>query len=49
MKLFVENGIEELAKISMEEIDKAKTTKDDIDVRLKWLGFFHRSKHHRKC
>ncbi|KAK1558456.1 hypothetical protein Q3G72_002499 [Acer saccharum] len=46
MKLFVENGIEELAKISMEEIDKAKTTKDDIDVRLKWLGFFHRRKHH---
>ncbi|TXG64303.1 hypothetical protein EZV62_011297 [Acer yangbiense] len=46
MKLFVENGIEELAKISMEEIDKAKTTKDDIDVRLKWLGLFHRRKHH---
>ncbi|KAK3195793.1 hypothetical protein Dsin_027103 [Dipteronia sinensis] len=46
MKLFVENGIEELAKISMEEIDKVKTTKDDIDVRLKWLGLFHRRKHH---
>ncbi|KAL5541085.1 hypothetical protein UlMin_043371 [Ulmus minor] len=46
MKLFVENGIEELAKLSMEEIDKAKLTKEDVDVRLKWLGLFHRRKHH---
>ncbi|KAK9176789.1 hypothetical protein WN944_028808 [Citrus x changshan-huyou] len=47
MKLFmVENGIEDLAKLSMEEIDQAKNTKDDIDVRLKWLGLFHRRKHH---
>ncbi|KAF5751209.1 ferredoxin--nitrite reductase chloroplastic [Tripterygium wilfordii] len=46
MKLFMENGIEELAKLSMEEIDKTKATKDDIDVRLKWLGLFHRRKHH---
>ena len=45
MKLFMENGIEELAKLSMEEIDKSKATKDDIDVRLKWLGLFHRRKH----
>ncbi|KAJ0076628.1 hypothetical protein Patl1_36130 [Pistacia atlantica] len=45
MKLFMENEIEELAKMSMEEIDKAKITKDDIDVRLKWLGLFHRRKH----
>lgn len=45
MKLFMENGIEELAKLSMEEIDKEKSTKDDIDVRLKWLGLFHRRKH----
>lgn len=49
MKLFmVENGIEDLAKLSMEEIDQAKNTKDDIDVRLKWLGLFHRRKHHCK-
>ncbi|PIN07289.1 Sulfite reductase (ferredoxin) [Handroanthus impetiginosus] len=46
MKLFVENGIEELAKLSLEEIEKSKLTKDDIDVRLKWLGLFHRRKHH---
>lgn len=45
MKLFMENGIEELAKKSMEEIDSEKLTKDDIDVRLKWLGLFHRRKH----
>lgn len=48
MKLFMEGGIEELAKISFEELDKAKDTKDDIDVRLKWLGLFHRRKHHCK-
>jgi hypothetical protein len=29
----------------MEEIDAAKLTKDDVDVRLKWLGLFHRRKH----
>ncbi|KAJ8571058.1 hypothetical protein K7X08_038030 [Anisodus acutangulus] len=46
MKLFTENGIEDLAKISLEEIDKTKLTKDDIDVRLKWLGLFHRRKQH---
>ncbi|KAL9333509.1 hypothetical protein Peur_073648 [Populus x canadensis] len=45
MKLFMENGIEELAKLSMEEIDKEKSSKDDIDVRLKWLGLLHRRKH----
>lgn len=48
MKLFMENGIEELAKIPIEEIEKSKLTKDDIDVRLKWLGLFHRRKHHCK-
>ena len=48
MKLFMENGIEELANLSMEEIDNNKVTKDDIDVRLKWLGLFHRRKHHCK-
>lgn len=46
MKLFMENGIEELSKLSMEEIDGAKLNKDDVDVRLKWLGLFHRRKHH---
>ncbi|PSS29334.1 Ferredoxin--nitrite reductase [Actinidia chinensis var. chinensis] len=45
MKLFMENGIEELANLSLEEIEKSKLTKDDIDVRLKWLGLFHRRKH----
>ncbi|KAL3537497.1 hypothetical protein ACH5RR_000863 [Cinchona calisaya] len=45
MKLYMENGIEELAKIPLEEIDNSKLTKDDIDVRLKWLGLFHRRKH----
>lgn len=46
MKLLMENGIEELSKMSLEEIEKSKLTKDDIDVRLKWLGLFHRRKHH---
>ncbi|KAJ7946054.1 Ferredoxin-nitrite reductase [Quillaja saponaria] len=46
MKLFMEGGIEELANIPFEEIEKAKITKDDIDVRLKWLGLFYRRKHH---
>ncbi|KAL8167545.1 hypothetical protein V2J09_009044 [Rumex salicifolius] len=45
MKLISEAGISELAKLSMEEIDQNKLTKDDIDVRLKWLGLFHRRKH----
>ena len=48
MRLFMENGIQELANIPLEEIDKSKLTKDDIDVRLKWLGLFHRRKHHCK-
>ncbi|KAL2944163.1 Ferredoxin--nitrite reductase chloroplastic, partial [Bienertia sinuspersici] len=37
MKLFIEEGINELASLSMDDIDKSKDTKDDIDVRLKWL------------
>ncbi|XP_059652878.1 ferredoxin--nitrite reductase, chloroplastic-like [Cornus florida] len=45
MKLVIENGIEEIAKTPFEEIEKSKLTKDDIDVRLKWLGLFHRRKH----
>lgn len=48
MKLFIENGIEDLAKIPIEDLDKLKATKDDIDVRLKWLGLFHRRKHQCK-
>ncbi|KAI9127785.1 hypothetical protein K1719_000778 [Acacia pycnantha] len=46
MKLFMQGGIDELAKMSLEEIESSKLTKDDIDVRLKWLGLFHRRKHH---
>ncbi|KAE8690597.1 Ferredoxin--nitrite reductase [Hibiscus syriacus] len=45
LKLFMEGGIDELANMSFEEIEKSKHTKDDIDVRLKWLGLFHRRKH----
>ncbi|KAJ3695895.1 hypothetical protein LUZ60_001272 [Juncus effusus] len=45
MGLFMEGGIKDLASLSMEEIDKSKHTKDDVDVRLKWLGLFHRRKH----
>ncbi|XP_062220397.1 ferredoxin--nitrite reductase, chloroplastic-like [Phragmites australis] len=45
MRLFMEEGIQDLAKIPMEKIDAAKLTKDDVDVRLKWLGLFHRRKH----
>ena len=45
MGLFMEDGIKDLSKIPMEEIDAAKLTKDDVDVRLKWLGLFHRRKH----
>ena len=48
MKLFMEDRVEELANMSLEEIESSKITKDDIDVRLKWLGLFHRRKHHCK-
>ncbi|CAM8994165.1 unnamed protein product [Rhodiola kirilowii] len=44
MTLAMEGGIEELAKMSIEELDKEKVSKDDVDVRLKWLGLFHRRK-----
>ncbi|CAL5213162.1 unnamed protein product [Lathyrus oleraceus] len=46
MKLFMEGGIDDLANMSLEDIESSKLTKDDIDVRLKWLGLFHRRKHH---
>lgn len=45
MKFFIENEIEELAKTPFAELDSSKPGKDDIDVRLKWLGLFHRRKH----
>lgn len=48
MKFFVEHDIEELAKTPFAEIDSSKMGKDDIDTRLKWLGLFHRRKHHCK-
>ncbi|XP_043714753.1 ferredoxin--nitrite reductase, chloroplastic [Telopea speciosissima] len=46
MKLFMEDGINELSQISFEDIEKSKLSKEDIDSRLKWLGLFHRRKHH---
>jgi ferredoxin-nitrite reductase len=45
MKFFTENEIEELARTPFAELDSTKPGKDDIDVRLKWLGLFHRRKH----
>ncbi|XP_006647964.1 ferredoxin--nitrite reductase, chloroplastic [Oryza brachyantha] len=45
MSLFMEGGIRELAKMPLEEIEADKLSKEDIDVRLKWLGLFHRRKH----
>ena len=44
MTFFTEGGIKDLAKIPMEEFDADKLTKEDVDVRLKWLGLFHRRK-----
>lgn len=45
MKFFMEQGLlQELVNIPLEELEKAKVTKDDIDVRLKWLGLFHKRK-----
>lgn len=46
MKFYIEGDIKLLAAKSMEEIDSSKEGKDDIDSRLKWLGLFHRRKHH---
>ncbi|KAM3742887.1 hypothetical protein ACB098_07G102000 [Castanea mollissima] len=46
MKFFMEEGLlQELVNVPPEELEKAKVTKDDIDVRLKWLGLFHRRKY----
>nr|UJH94655.1 ferredoxin-nitrite reductase [Spirodela polyrhiza] len=45
MALFMEGGIRDLAATPLEDIEASKLSKDDIDVRLKWLGLFHRRKH----
>lgn len=45
MSLAMEDGIRELSAKSMQEIDASKLLKGDVDVRLKWLGLFHRRKH----
>ncbi|KAJ7567546.1 hypothetical protein O6H91_02G152000 [Diphasiastrum complanatum] len=46
MKMFIENEIEQLASTPFDTVDSTKHGKDDIDTRLKWLGLFHRRKHH---
>ncbi|CAM6116958.1 unnamed protein product [Calypogeia fissa] len=46
MKLWTEAAIEELVRTPIEEVDKTKEGKEDIDMRMKWLGLFHRRKHH---
>lgn len=46
MKLFMEGGVEQLSRTPLEDIEGSKITRDDVDVRLKWLGLFHRRKHH---
>uniref|UniRef100_A0A452ZK13 Uncharacterized protein n=2 Tax=Aegilops tauschii subsp. strangulata TaxID=200361 RepID=A0A452ZK13_AEGTS len=35
---------DKLTKLPMEQIDADKLTKQDVNVRLKWLGLFHRRK-----
>ncbi|EHA8586725.1 ferredoxin--nitrite reductase, chloroplastic [Cocos nucifera] len=37
MTLVMQDGIRELAATPLEDIEKSKLSKDDIDVRLKWL------------
>ncbi|XP_020582877.1 ferredoxin--nitrite reductase, chloroplastic-like [Phalaenopsis equestris] len=46
MSLVFEDGIRKVAATPLAEIEACKSGKDDIDVRLKWLGLFHRRKHH---
>ena len=36
------HGLEELAKVPFEELDADESNQATIDVRLKWLGLFHR-------
>lgn len=45
MTLVCEDGIRRVAATPLEEMEASKSGKDDIDVRLKWLGLFHRRKH----
>ncbi|KAG0499532.1 hypothetical protein HPP92_004223 [Vanilla planifolia] len=45
MRLLMDEGIKKLAATPLDEVEATKVGKDDIDVRLKWLGFFHRRKH----
>ncbi|KAL9263644.1 Ferredoxin--nitrite reductase, chloroplastic-like protein [Drosera capensis] len=41
-------GIKEMiGGVRFEEIDGSKGGRDDVDVRLKWIGLFHRRKHQR--
>ena len=49
MKLFIENGNEDLANKPLSEIESERIYKDDLDVLLKCLGLFHRRKQHCKC
>jgi ferredoxin-nitrite reductase len=48
MKFFTESKIDELAATGFADVDATKEGKDDIDVRLKWLGLFHRRKRTRE-
>ncbi|KAK8930566.1 hypothetical protein KSP39_PZI016712 [Platanthera zijinensis] len=45
MTLALEDGLRQLAATPFEEIEESKSGKIDLDVRLKWLGLFHRRKH----
>lgn len=45
MALVFEDGVRQLAAMPLEEIEATKSGKEDVDVRLKWLGLFHRRKH----
>jgi len=44
LKLWTVGGFKELCSKSMEEIDADKGLAADVDMRLKWLGLFHRRK-----
>ncbi len=44
LKLWTVGGLKELCSKSMEEIDADKGLAADVDMRLKWLGLFHRRK-----
>lgn len=45
--MLLEGGLEELTSVPFDQLDSGdKDVKDDIDLRLKWLGLFHRRKQH---